>query len=108
VSKERARTRAARAAAAEKEKAKRARKVARRLRRQALLRSLKPRRRRRTGRLFVRRSRAQRIGLVVVPLLVVGAVWVLVDDPALRLLLLALFVIALPALVVVVLGRRSS
>jgi Flp pilus assembly protein TadB len=107
VSKERARTRAARVAVAEKEKAKRARRVSRRLRRQAFLRGLIPRRRRRTGRLFVRRSRAQRIGLVVVPLLVVGAVLLLVDDPALRLVLLALFVLALPALVVVVLGRRS-
>jgi hypothetical protein len=108
VSKERARTRAARTAAAEKEKAKRARSVARRLRRQALLRSLRPRRRRRTGRLLVRRSRTQRIGIVVVPLLVVGAVFLLVDDPALRLVLIALFVLALPALVVVALGRRSS
>jgi hypothetical protein len=107
VSKERARLRAQRTAVAEREKAARARRVSRRLRRQQLLRALKPRRRRRTGRLLVRRSRGQRIGIVVLPILAVAAVWFLVDDPALRLVLLAMLVLVLPAVVVVVLGRRS-
>ncbi|HET9518422.1 MAG TPA: hypothetical protein VFO77_11905 [Actinoplanes sp.] len=106
MSKERARRREQRAAILEREKAVRARRVARRLRRRQLLQSLTPRRRR-TGRLQARRSRGQRIGIVVVPAVLLGALWYLVDDPALRLLLVALLVLVLPALVVVVLGRRS-
>ncbi|HET9519377.1 MAG TPA: hypothetical protein VFO77_16760, partial [Actinoplanes sp.] len=85
----------------------RARRVARRLRRRQLLQSLTPSRRRRTGRLQARRSRGQRIGIVVVPAVLLGALWYFVHDPALRLLLVALLVLVLPALVVVVLGRRS-
>jgi Flp pilus assembly protein TadB len=107
VSKERARLRAERTAVAEREKAKRARRVSRRLRRQALLRSLKPRPRRRPGRLQVRRSRGQRVGIVVLPVLVIAAVWFLVPEPALRLVLIALLILVLPAVVVVTLGRRS-
>jgi Flp pilus assembly protein TadB len=107
VSKERARLRAQRAAVVEREKAQRARRVARRLRRRELLGRLRPRRRRRTGRLLVRRSRGQRIGIVVLPALAIAAVWWLVPDPALRLLLSVLLVLALPAAVVVALDRRS-
>ncbi|BFU45998.1 hypothetical protein [Krasilnikovia sp. MM14-A1004] len=105
MSKERARRRAARLAVAEKQKATRARRLARRQRRQAVLRTLTPRRRS-AGRLH-RRSRAERIGILLVPLLAAVAVWVLVPDTALRLALTALIVLVLPALVVLVLGRRS-
>jgi len=106
VSKERARRRAERLVVLEKEKAKRARRSARRQRRRALLTSLKPGRRSSPGRLY-RRSRAQRTGIVVVPLLVAAVVWFLVPELALRLVLIAMIVLVLPALVVVVLGRRS-
>ncbi|WP_328467147.1 hypothetical protein OHA21_48210 [Actinoplanes sp. NBC_00393] len=105
MSKERARRRAERLAVLEKEKAVRARKVARRGRRQALVRRLKPRFGR-DGRLY-HRSRRQRIGIVVVTLLAVAAVWTLIPDLALRIILTAMLVLAVPALVVVVLGRRA-
>jgi hypothetical protein len=105
VSKERARRRAERLAVLEKEKAVRARKVARRGRRQALVRRLRPRFGR-DGRLY-HRSRRQRIGIVVVTLLAVAAVWMLIPDLALRIILTAMLVLAVPALVVVVLGRRA-
>jgi hypothetical protein len=106
VSKERARRRAERLAVLEKEKAARARKVARRQRRRVLVRRLKPRPLGSAGRLH-RRSRAQRIGIVVVPLLAAVLVWLLVPDPALRIVLTAMIVIAVPALVVLLLGKRS-
>ena len=105
MSKERARRRAERLAVLEKEKAARARRVARRARRRALVRSLTPRRRG-AGRLY-RRSRGQRIGIAVVPVVAAVAVWVLVPELALRIVLLAMIVLVLPAVVVVVLGRRS-
>jgi hypothetical protein len=105
MSKERARRRAERLAVLEKQKAKRARQVARRMRRQAFARSLTPRRRG-SGRLH-RRSRAERAGIAVVPVVAAVAVWLLVPDLALRLVLTALIVLVLPALVVVVLGRRT-
>jgi Flp pilus assembly protein TadB len=105
VSKERARRRAERLAVLEKEKAARARKVARRQRRRAVVRRVTPRLGR-TGRLH-RRSRAQRIGIVVVPVVAAVAVWVLVPDLPLRIVLTALIVIAVPALVVLVLGKRT-
>jgi Flp pilus assembly protein TadB len=104
VSKERARRRAERLAVLEKEKARRARSVARRNRRRTIVRSLTPRRRG-VGRLH-RRSRSERIGIVLVPAVALAAVWVLLPDLALRLLLSALILLVLPALVVVVLGRR--
>ena len=104
MSKERARRRAERVAVLEKEKAARARRVARRLRRREIVRSLTPRRSG-SGRLH-RRSRGQRAGIVVVPLLAAAAVWLLVPDLALRGVLTAMIVLVLPALVVVVLGRR--
>jgi Flp pilus assembly protein TadB len=105
VSKERARRRAERLAVLEREKAVRARKVARRQRRRAVVRRLTPGRLPSSGRLH-RRSRAQRIGIVVVPLVAAIAVWVLVPDLALRVVLTAMIVIAVPALVVLVLGKR--
>ena len=105
MSKERARRRAERLAVLEREKAVRARKVARRDRIRSLRRAMTPRFGK-NGRLY-HRSRRQRIGIVVVSLLAAVAVWVLVPDPALRIILTAMLVLAVPALVVVVLGRRS-
>jgi Flp pilus assembly protein TadB len=105
VSKERARRRAERLAVEEKQKSARARRVARRQKRRALVRSLTPRRRS-SGNLY-RRSFRQRLGIVLVPLVAAVAVWYLVPDVALRLVLIAMIVLILPALVVVVLGRRS-
>ncbi|BCJ51027.1 hypothetical protein Asp14428_25020 [Actinoplanes sp. NBRC 14428] len=104
MSKERAQRRAERLAVLEKEKARRARRVARRNRRRALVRSLRPQRRG-SGRLY-RRSRTQRAGIVVVPLLASGLIWFLVPELGLRIILIALIVLVLPALVVVILGRR--
>jgi hypothetical protein len=109
VSKERARRRAERLAVAEREKVVRARKVARRLRRQAWARRLSPRRladrRRRPGRLSSR-SRAERMGAVLLPLFAGGAIWTFVPSLGLRLVLTVLLVLALPAALVVKLGRR--
>lgn len=104
MSKERARRRAERVAVLEKEKAARARKVARRQQRRAVLRRMTPRVGS-PGRLH-RRSRGQRIGIAVVPLLAAVVVWLLVPDLALRVVLTAMIVIAVPALVVLVLGKR--
>jgi Flp pilus assembly protein TadB len=105
MSKERARRRAERLAVLEKEKAARARKVARRQRRRTLVRKLTPATRS-SGRLH-RRSRGERIGIAVVPLLAAAAIWLLVPDLALRIVLTAMIIIAVPALVVLVLGRRA-
>jgi Flp pilus assembly protein TadB len=105
VSRERARRRAERLAVLEREKAVRARRAERRQRRRAFVRALTPRRRR-AGRLY-RHSRGERVGIALVPLLAAVAVWLLVSDVALRIVLTALIVLVLPALVVVVLGRRS-
>jgi hypothetical protein len=104
LSKERAKRRAERLAVLDREKAVRARKVARRERRRAFLRVLKPRFGR-DGRIY-HRSRRQRIGIAVVTLLAVVAVWTLIPDLPLRIILTAILVLAVPALVVVVLGRR--
>lgn len=103
MSKERARRRAERLAVLEKEKAARAR----RQRRRAFVRGLTPRpiRLRSSGRLH-RRSRSQRAGIVVVPLAAVAAVWWFVPETALRIVLTVLIIIAVPALIVLVLGRR--
>ncbi|MDW5323112.1 hypothetical protein [Plantactinospora sp. KLBMP9567] len=108
MSKERARRRAVRLAEAERERAARARKVARRQRRRALLRRLAPRLPdRRTGRLFARRSRGERAGVAVLSVAAVIGIWLLVDDLALRLGLIALLLLVLPAVVVIALGRRT-
>jgi hypothetical protein len=105
LSKERARRRSERLAVEEKQKAARARTVARRQRRRALVRSMVPQRRS-SGRLY-RRSRPQRVGIAVVPVLAAALVWLLVPDLALRIVLIAMIVLVLPALVVVILGRRT-
>ena len=107
MSKERARRRAERLAVLEKEKAARARKVARRQRRRQLVRRLTPTvGLGRPGRIY-RRSRGERIGIVLVPLLAVAAVWLFVPDVPLRIVLTIVIVMALPALVVVILGRKA-
>ncbi|MFI1988012.1 hypothetical protein [Actinoplanes sp. NPDC020271] len=106
MSKERARRRAERLAVLQKEKAVRARRVARRQRRRALVRKLTPPRLSSDGRLY-HRSRRQRLGIVIVPLIAIAAVWLFIPETALRILLTVLLVLAAPALVVVVLGRRK-
>jgi Flp pilus assembly protein TadB len=101
MSKERARRRAERLAVLEKKK------VAerRRSQRRAFARKLKPRIGR-SGRLY-RRSRTQRTGIIAVPLAAVALIWLLVPDLALRVILTVVIVVALPMLVVVVLGRKA-
>jgi len=64
-------------------------------------------RRRRTGRLLVRRSRAQRASIAVVSVAVLGAVWLWVPSLALRTVLTAVLLLALPMFVVIALDRRS-
>ncbi|GAB2950899.1 hypothetical protein GCM10027280_44220 [Micromonospora polyrhachis] len=108
MSKERARRRAARLAEAERDRVRRARRVARRQRRRALVHRLTPRLpRRRTGRLFARRSRGERAGVVVLSLAGLLAIWLLIDSLALRLMSIVLMLLVLPAVVVIALGRRT-
>ncbi|WP_305786353.1 hypothetical protein [Symbioplanes lichenis] len=104
MSKERARRRAERLAVAEKQKARTARRVARRTRRTEFKRRLTPQKRG-AGRLY-RRSRGERLGIIAVPLVAAVAVWFLVPELGLRIVLTVLLVLVLPALVVAVLGRR--
>ncbi|SDT63328.1 hypothetical protein [Actinoplanes derwentensis] len=106
MSKERARRRAERTAVLEKEKAVRARRVARRSFVTKATRSLKPRFGR-DGRIY-HRSLRQRIGIVAVTVIALVAIWSLIPELALRIILTAIIVLAVPALVVVVLGRRAS
>jgi hypothetical protein len=105
VAKERARRRAERLAVLEREKAARARSVARRERRRTMIRKLRPPRRGRTGTVH-RFTRAEKTGLIVVPLVAASAVWFLVPEIGLRLLLIAVILLVLPALTAVILGRR--
>ncbi|MBU2665706.1 hypothetical protein KOI35_19540 [Actinoplanes bogorensis] len=107
MSKERARRRAERLAVHEKEKAARARKVDRRQRRRRLITKLTPGPRRSSGQIY-RRSRGERLGILLVPLVAVAAVWLWVPETALRIVLTAVIVLAAPALVVVVLGRKAG
>ena len=106
MAKERALRRAAREAEAARLREKRARATARRQRRRAVVARLTPRQRR-TGRLFARRSRGERAGIVVVTIVLLALIWFLVDDAALRVVLTLLTVLCLPALVIVALGRRT-
>ncbi|MCY1138709.1 hypothetical protein OWR29_11935 [Actinoplanes sp. Pm04-4] len=107
MSKERARRREARLAVLEKEKAARARKVARRQQRRQVLNRLRPRRRSSSGQLY-RRSRGERLGILLVPAVAIAAVWLFVPELSLRIVLTAVLVLAAPALVVVVLGRKAG
>lgn len=105
MSKERARRRAEREALAAREKAK----AARRRGRRDALRRLKPTlpRRRRTGSLLARRTRVERAGIAALTTVGVAAAWFLVDPLGLRLVLIVLLVLVLPAVVVIALGRRT-
>ncbi|WP_319458670.1 hypothetical protein [Micromonospora sp. RTP1Z1] len=107
MSKERARRRVARQAELEAERAVRRRRVARRERRRAVVRRLTPTvRRGRTGRL-ARHSRGERAAIVLLTGAALGGIWNFVDDLALRLALVVLLLLALPAIVVLALDRRT-
>ncbi len=107
MSKERAIRRAAREAEQQAAREARARRIARHDRRRALVRKLTPRLPdRRVGKMFPRRSRAQRTGITAVTLIVIAGIWLLFDDLATRVALTAALLVALPAIIVVALGRR--
>jgi hypothetical protein len=107
VSRERALRRAARVAEAERARLARERAAARRARRRAVARSLVPHRPdRRTGRLYPRRSTAQRGLIAVVGIAALVAIWLEFEDVATRIALTALVVVAAPALIVLTLDRR--
>jgi hypothetical protein len=61
---------------------------------------------RRTGRIYPRRSAAQRGLIAAVALIAVVLVWLEFDDLATRVALTALVVVAAPALIVLTLDRR--
>lgn len=108
MSKERARRRAERLAAAQRERAAREAARLRRERRRAVLRRLRPRLAdRRTGKLFARRSRGERAGIGVMVALALGLTWLLVDPLALRIGFTVLVILVAPALVVLTLDRRT-
>ncbi|MFG1777338.1 hypothetical protein ACGFIR_23280 [Micromonospora sp. NPDC049051] len=107
MSKERARRRAAREAEAARARVVRERRAARRSRRRALVRRLTPSLRRgRTGRL-PRHSRGERAAIVLLTLAAMTLIWTFVDDLALRIALVVLLLLVLPAIVVIALDRRT-
>ncbi|MFC7548484.1 hypothetical protein [Plantactinospora sp. GCM10030261] len=107
MSKERARRRAAREAEQARQRSVRARRAARRRRIRGILRAVTPRLpRRRTARLGGR-SRVERAGIVVGGAFGAVLIWLLVDDLALRVALFLVLLLALPAIVVIALGRRT-
>ncbi|MEU6075180.1 hypothetical protein [Micromonospora sp. NPDC047074] len=107
MSKERARRRAAREAEATRDRQARERRAARRARRRALVRRVTPSlRRRRTGRLL-RHSRGERAAIVMLTLAAITLIWTFVDDLALRIGLVVLLLLVLPAIVVIALDRRT-
>ncbi|MEU8189752.1 hypothetical protein, partial [Micromonospora carbonacea] len=76
-------------------------------RRRAVVRRLTPRwPRRRSGRL-ARHSRGERAAIVGLTGVALVAIWSFVDDLALRVVLVVLLLLVLPAAVVIALGRRS-
>ncbi|MFC0003259.1 hypothetical protein [Micromonospora siamensis] len=106
MSKERARRREAREAQLERDRAVRRRQVARRARRRAVVRRLTPRvRMGRSGRL-ARHTRGERAAIVLLTGVALIAIWALVDDLALRVALVVLLLLVLPAIVVIALDRR--
>ncbi|MEH0820589.1 MULTISPECIES: hypothetical protein [unclassified Micromonospora] len=106
MSKERARRRAVREAEAARERLVRQRRLARRHRTRTLVRKLTPQLRRgRTGRVG-RRSRRERAAIVGLTLAALFVIWTFVDDLALRLVLVVLLLLVLPAIVVIALDRR--
>ncbi|MCW3839358.1 hypothetical protein ONA70_04510 [Micromonospora yasonensis] len=107
MSKERARRREARQARLAAERAVRLRRAARRERCRALVRRLTPKLRRgRTGRLN-RHTRGERAAIVLLTGAALAGIWNFVDDLALRLALVVLLLLALPAIVVIALDRRT-
>ncbi len=105
MSKERARRRAARLAEVQARRAA----AERRARRRAMLRRLRPPlpRRRRTGRLYARRTRAERASIAVGGLVVLGLIWYVLDlSLTVRIAITALLLLALPAVVVITFDRR--
>jgi hypothetical protein len=107
VSKVRAQRRTAREAEAAAARAARERAAARRTRRRRLARALTPRLPdRRTGRLFPRRTRTQRITIGLFAVIALAAIWWWFDGLATRIALTALVVVALPAMIVLTLDRR--
>ncbi len=108
MSRERAQRRAVRLAAQAKERGRRERARGRRDARRALVRRLTPRLPdRRTGRIFARRSRAQRITIAALVAVVVVGIWWYFDDLGARIALTALVAVALPAFIVISLDRRT-
>ncbi|MEV0940694.1 hypothetical protein [Micromonospora wenchangensis] len=106
MSKERARRRAAREVQAARERVVRERRLARRRRRRALVRRVTPQwRRGRTGRL-ARRTRGERAAIIGLTAAALALIWVFVDDLALRVVLVVLLLLVLPAIVVIALDRR--
>jgi hypothetical protein len=104
MSKERALRRAARAAEVARARVARERVE----RRRAILRKLRPRLPdRRTGRLYPRRTRAERAAIVVGAAVALCWIWLTVDSLPTQIGLSALVLIATPVLVVLTLDRRS-
>jgi sRNA-binding protein len=108
LAKERAVRRAARIAEAEKARASRERSQQRAATRRSLARKAralvpKPRR---AGRLYARRTRSQRAGIVMTAVGVLGLVWYLVDSLPTRIGLTVLVAVTAPALVVISFDRR--
>src|SRR5581483_8168652 len=88
VSRVRAERRIARLAEAEKARAARQRATARKARRRAVARALTPRLPdRRTGRLFPRRTRTQRITIALLAAIALGLIWSVFDGLATRIAL---------------------
>ncbi|MEU7845127.1 hypothetical protein AB0B39_29655 [Micromonospora sp. NPDC049114] len=107
MSRERARRRAEREADLARERAARQRRVARRQRRRAVVRRLTPQLRRgRTGRL-ARHTRGERAAIVLLTVAAMIVIWTFVDDVALRVALIVLLLLVLPAIVVIALDRRT-
>lgn len=57
--------------------------------------------------MFARRGRGERAAIVGFSLVAITVVWLLVDVLALRLALIILLLIALPAFVIIAFGRRT-
>ncbi|WP_033346088.1 hypothetical protein [Catenuloplanes japonicus] len=109
MSKERALRRTARLADAEHKRAARAAVASRRQKRKDITHKLTPKLPdRRTGRLQPRRTATQRAAIVMLTLLSVMVVWYLVDDLVMRLIIVLVLILALPALIVIALDRRNS
>jgi len=112
LSRERARRREEREKAAEQERAARARRTARATKRRASREALQarlPRRtrwRRQQG-LLARRRRAQNSAILGLYLTVQAIVWLLTDDPWIRVASALFGILALPVLVTLTLDRRS-